>query len=122
MGRVLVVDDELDICDLIETALTEEGYSVLTAANGAAALQALAGPPSFAPDVILLDLRMPVLDGWAFAQTYRALPGPHVPIVALTATLDPADSASQIGADDVLAKPFELSELLRVVSRFASLL
>ena len=66
--RVLVVDDDAGIRDLLDLALTNAGYAVALAEDGAAALAMV---EAVAPDVILLDMRMPVLDGWAFAEAYR---------------------------------------------------
>lgn len=112
--RVLVVDDEPDIQDLVALVLQSEGYEVMTAGNGAVALQRVDREPF---DVVLLDMRMPVMDGWAFAQAYRQRPGPHAPIVVLTAAKDAAARAAQIRADDYLGKPFEIDDLLSIVAR-----
>src|SRR5215469_2097021 len=109
--RVLVVDDQQDIRDFISFVLQGEGYCVLTADNGAVALEQVARKPI---DVVLLDMGMPVMDGWAFARAYRERPGPHVPIVVLTAAHDAATRAAQIQADAYLGKPFELDDLLSV--------
>jgi CheY-like chemotaxis protein len=112
--RVLVVDDDAAIRDTVADALLDEGYQVLTAANGRAALEVVART---VPRLILLDMRMPIMDGWEFARAYRELPGPHAPIVVITAARDAGDRAAQIEADDYLAKPFDLDDLLAVVSR-----
>lgn len=69
------------------------------------------------PPLILLDIRMPGLDGWQFAAGYRALPGPHAPIVVITAGRDAAGRAAEVGADDYLDKPFALDDLVAIVSR-----
>src|SRR5262245_21035427 len=69
--RVLVVDDDTDIGEMVRLALTDEGYEVVFVQNGAEALDASQSGPF---DVILLDMRMPVMDGWAFAREYRARP------------------------------------------------
>ena len=111
---ILVVDDEDSIRDLIDMALSEEGYAVLGAAHGAAALDLLSRR---SPALILLDMRMPVMDGWSFATAYRRLPGPHAPIVVLTAARDAAERAGQIGADGYLAKPFTLQALYQCVQQ-----
>jgi two-component system chemotaxis response regulator CheY len=116
-ARVLVVDDDESIRRLIELALTQEGYEVVTAAEGRAALAEAARQP---PRLILLDIRMPVLDGWGFARAYRAGPPPHAPIVVLTAARDAAEAAVRIGAEACLAKPFELSALYATVARVAA--
>jgi two-component system, chemotaxis family, chemotaxis protein CheY len=113
-GPVLVVDDDESIRQFIRLALTMEGYEVLTAADGQAALDAVTARP---PRLILLDMRMPVMDGWGFARAYRQRPGPHAAIVVLTAARDAAASAAAVEADDFLPKPFELKELLRLVAR-----
>ncbi len=110
--KVLVVDDDEGIRDLVQIALTEWGYSVLTAANGAAALEVLAHSQ---PDVILLDMRMPVMDGWTFAEEYQRSKLPRVPIIVLTAARDAGGRAQQINADGALGKPFHVSDLVETV-------
>ncbi|MBX6343276.1 MAG: response regulator [Thermomicrobiaceae bacterium] len=115
-GPVLLVDDDQSIRELVDLALTDEGFRVVTAPHGAAALEILR---SCAPAVILLDMRMPIMDGWQFARAYRELPGPHAPIVVVTAAREAAERAAQIEADGVLAKPFGLDELVEVVQAFA---
>jgi CheY-like chemotaxis protein len=94
--------------------LGDEGYEVFEAANG---LDALALLPDCRPDLILLDLRMPVMDGWEFARRYRLSPGPHVPIVAFIAALNAELEAADLEAASILAKPFDLEELLAIVRR-----
>ncbi len=112
--RVLVVDDDDTIRELIAMALVDEGYEVETAVHGKEALDRVGRSPL---SLILLDMRMPVMDGWEFAQVYRQLPGPHAPIVVLTAGRDAANAAAQIGAAGFLAKPFDLERLLTIVAR-----
>jgi CheY-like chemotaxis protein len=114
--HVLVVEDQRDIREFVAFVLETEGYRVSTADNGAVALEQVAREHV---DVVLLDMRMPVMDGWAFAQAYRERPGPHAPIVVLTAAQDAASRAAQIQADDYLGKPFELDDLLKMVARYA---
>jgi CheY-like chemotaxis protein len=114
---ILVVDDDAAVRQLLIGLLTEEGYRVLDAPDGAAAL---ARVQVTAPSLILLDMRMPVLDGWEFARRYRAGPGPHAPIICVTAAVDAgavAARGAQIGAVASLSKPFDLDELLAVVRR-----
>lgn len=115
--RVLVVDDDDSIRDFVSVALAYEGYEVVSAENGEAALGAIDRGRGVA--VILLDMRMPVMDGWEFARVYRERPGPHAPIIVLTAARDAADYAAQIQADGFLAKPFDLDALIRTVARHA---
>jgi two-component system, chemotaxis family, chemotaxis protein CheY len=113
---ILVVDDEEPVRRLLVWLLTEEGYSVLEAPDGAVALARVGAA---APSLILLDMRMPVIDGWEFARRYRARPGPHAPLVCVTAAVDAAARGAQIGAVATLSKPFDLDELLAVVRRYA---
>ena len=115
---ILVVDDDEPVRRLLFWALTDEGYSVVEAPDGAVALARAQEAP---PGLILLDMRMPVLDGWAFARRYRARPGPHAPIICVTAAADAAAVAArgaQIGAVASLGKPFDLDELLALVRRY----
>jgi CheY-like chemotaxis protein len=116
--RVLVVDDHAAVRALLWEALAGAGYQVLTAADGAAALAVVQRCP---PDLIFLDREMPGGDGPAFAAAYRALPGSHAPIVAMTAGMDAARYAHQIGADDALGKPFRVAEVLACAARLTRL-
>jgi CheY-like chemotaxis protein len=113
---ILVVDDDESIREFVSVALVDEGYSVVTAGDGAQALESIQRER---PGVILLDMRMPVMDGWEFSRAYHATPAPHAPIIVVTAARDAAERASQIQAEGYLAKPFDLEELLILVSRFA---
>jgi DNA-binding response OmpR family regulator len=96
-------------------ALEEEGHEVLTAPEGAAAMAMIA---ESSPDVILLDTRMPVMDGWEFARQYHQQEGFRAPLIVLSAADDPSGTAEEIGADGYLAKPFDINELASIVNRF----
>ena len=113
--RILVVDDDPRILALVRELLIGEGYEVTTACDGACALQSAAQSP---PDLILVDLRMPIMDGREFTRTYRAQPGPHAPIIAVTATGEADTMASIIEADGWLTKPYDLDCLLALVRRY----
>jgi CheY-like chemotaxis protein len=115
--RILVVDDDDTLRELVAMALSDEGYQVRSAAHGAEALEIVGQWPV---DLILLDMRMPVMDGWEFSQAYRMTPGPHAPVVALTAGRDVAGTVAQIEADGFLAKPFDLDGLLELVAGMLS--
>jgi DNA-binding response OmpR family regulator len=108
--RVLVVDDDPDILDALSEILEVEGYDVQRARNGREALQRL---EQGLPDLVLLDLMMPVMDGWEFARSLA--PGARPPIIVLSADRNVSAKAKEIGALGWLAKPFELSELLEAV-------
>ena len=111
---VLVVDDDTSILDTVTAILSGEGYEVVSAASGQEALDAVARKR---PLVILLDMRMPVMDGWAVARALRGQ-GIDVPIVVMTAAESAKRWADEVGADGNLSKPFGLDELLAAVDRF----
>ena len=117
LKRVLVVDDDESIRAVVELALSDGGYEVAEAADGAAALTLI---DKTAPDLILLDMQMPTMDGWAFAQVYHQRPGPHAPVIVLTAALDAAARAAEIQAEGYLGKPFELADLYACVKQYVS--
>jgi len=110
---VLVVEDDASILDVVRSALEAEGYDVRTATNGQEGLERLAdGKVS----LVLLDMRMPVLDGWQFAKELkrRAI---DVPVVVMTAAQNARRWAEEIEADAYLSKPFDLDDLLDTVAR-----
>ena len=111
---VLVVDDDTSILDTVTAILSGEGYEVVSAASGQEALAAVARKQ---PVVILLDMRMPVMDGWAVARALRQQ-GMSVPIVVMTAAESAKRWADEVGAEGYLAKPFGLDDLLAAVERF----
>jgi CheY-like chemotaxis protein len=110
--RILVVDDDDSIRQIVQLCLSDEGYRVREAPNGAEALQVLG---NFDPELILLDLRMPVMNGWEFARRYRTLPGPHAPIVAFVAALNSKEECRDLETVAILNKPFDLDDLLAAV-------
>ena len=112
-GPILVVDDDAAILATIGDILESEGYPVAAATNGAEALRAIERER---PSLVLLDMRMPVLDGWGFARELRRR-GLAVPVLVMTAARDAREWAEEIGADGFLAKPFNLPELLDAVER-----
>lgn len=114
-GRtVLLVDDEPDILGFMELALREDGYEVVTASSGRDALAML---DLASPSVILLDAKMPTMGGEEFLNELRRRPGPPVPVVLVTAVRMQASEAVSLGAQDLLAKPFDLDELQACVAR-----
>lgn len=110
---ILVVDDEPDIRATVAAMLEAEGHRVAEAANGADALAAI---EKYAPDLILLDMRMPVLDGWGFAAEMRRR-GHRTPIVVMTAARDAAHWASEISASAYVSKPFGFDDLITAVEQ-----
>jgi DNA-binding response OmpR family regulator len=111
---VLVVDDDAAIRDVVRDALELDGYRVVTARDGAEGLDALR---DVAPCLVLLDMRMPVLDGWAFNRQYRDHTD-RAPVVVMTAADNAERWRAEIGGDGCLPKPFDLDALYATVERF----
>jgi DNA-binding response OmpR family regulator len=110
--RILVVDDEEDLLELVRYNLSKEGYAVRCVASGEAAL---AEARTYLPDVILLDLMLPAVDGLAVCKTLKGnAETRNIPIVMLTAKTEEADVVSglELGADDYITKPFSPRVLL----------
>jgi len=110
---ILVVDDDPTILATVSEALDFEGFPVITATNGAEALELVYRNW---PSLVLLDMRMPVLDGWGFMRAVRER-GLNLTVVVMTAAADARRWAREIDAQGVLAKPFELDDLLGAVMR-----
>ena len=108
--RILVVDDEPDLRDILQCNLEAAGYEVDTAASAEEALPLMSGNP----DLLLLDVMMGGMSGFAFAQLLREEQGVKVPIIFLTAkdTEDDLLQGFSVGADDYISKPFSLQEVL----------
>ena len=107
--KILIVEDEANIRELLRLYLEREGYTVLEAENG---VEGIKKWKSDKPDMLLLDVMMPVMDGWAVCREIRA--ESDVPIIMLTAKGETADRVSglEMGADDYIVKPFEIAELV----------
>ena len=119
LGRVLVVDDDEVIRQLIAVNLTLEGFDVATAVDGQDCLDKVA---AIDPDVITLDVMMPRLDGWVTAMELRKNPDTsHVKVVLITARAQDDDRSrgQQIGVDAYLTKPFDPTEMIRIVRELA---
>jgi DNA-binding response OmpR family regulator len=115
--RILVVDDDESIRELITLALEDEGYEVIGAPEGESALAMI---PELQPDIILLDNRMPVMDGREFAQRFQELDNTSAALIILTAVDDPEQTAAEVGADGYLPKPFDLNDLTEVINHHLS--
>jgi two-component system response regulator VicR len=112
--KVLVVDDDDELADVVRQVLRDAGYSVATVRHGAAALE-LVG--HIVPDLILLDLTMPIMDGWSFVSQYRRTAKESARIVLLTANAHAAEIARSLGADGYITKPFDMEDLVGIVGR-----
>lgn len=114
---VLVVDDDPDILLTVEQILQSEGYTVLAARNGQEALSRL---DLERPGVIILDLMMPVMDGFEFRRRLLDHPASATPVIVVSADRDLARKAEALHVNGYLAKPFNLDDLLAHVSRFVA--
>ena len=112
-GPVLVVEDDPSILSTVADILEFEGYQVEQATNGQ---EALAAMERARPALVLLDMRMPVMNGWDFAQILKER-GIDVPILVMTAARDARRWAQEINAEGYIPKPFEITDLLAAVER-----
>ena len=106
---VLIVEDDRNIAELLQMYLEKEGYAVTTAGDGGKGLEKFR---AIKPDLVLLDVMMPVMDGWSVCKAIRA--ESQTPIIMLTAKGETEDKVSGLknGADDYITKPFEMKEVL----------
>ena len=114
-GRILIVEDNMDSYELMRFILERHGYEIFLAADGRDGVSAAIKQK---PDVILMDLALPELDGWEAAGQLKSNPQTkHIPVVAVTARALPADRqrALDAGCDAYLTKPIDLAELVRMV-------
>jgi CheY-like chemotaxis protein len=112
---VLVVDDEPQVVWMLQFSLEAEGYQTLAAKDGKAALDEVR---EHHPSVVLLDIMMPVMDGWAFLEQLQELPAserPRVIVVSARSSLRDRAKAAELGADAFVAKPFNVDDLLLVL-------
>jgi len=114
LRRILVVDDDDELAEVVRQVLRDAGHSVATVRHGAAALELVS---HHSPDLILLDLSMPIMDGWSFVTQYRRTAKQGARIVLLTANQHAPEIARTLQADGYITKPFEMEDLLAVVGR-----
>ena len=107
--RILAVEDDRNISDLIRMYLEKEGFEVTAAFDGGTAVEKF---KEIQPDLVLLDIMLPVMDGWAVCQKIREMS--KTPIIMLTAKSEVFDKVTglEMGADDYIVKPFEMKELI----------
>jgi CheY-like chemotaxis protein len=114
---ILLVDDDPDVRESIGEALEDEGYHVTSASNGKEALRLLKDD-HLRPELILLDIMMPEMDGWTFRAEQRKDPElAPIPVLVFTAYGSPKDVAQQLQAAGFLRKPLRLDDLLSAISR-----
>jgi CheY-like chemotaxis protein len=111
-ANILIVEDDPDILSSLAEAIREEGFDVETAANG---YQALTRLETSLPDLIFLDLMMPLMDGWKFLEVARArFTEWHAPVVLLSAVHNLTEEARRLGVTAFLSKPFDLEDVQRM--------
>ena len=115
-SSVLVIEDDPDMRSLLVLLLEDRGHHVVAASDGREGLDVLRHET---PDLILLDMKMPGMDGWEFARRYRAAYQDPSPIVVMTAAEDPRRRAEEVGAAGWLGKPVELDQLYDTVEEIA---
>ncbi|MGN0456056.1 MAG: response regulator [Acutalibacteraceae bacterium] len=108
-GKIMIVDDDLNICELLRLYIEKEGFSVVTVNDGEAAVKSFEKEK---PDLILLDIMLPKLDGWQVCREIRKTS--QCPIIMLTAKGEVFDKVLglELGADDYMVKPFEAKEVI----------
>jgi CheY-like chemotaxis protein len=117
---ILLVEDDRDICEIVEQVLAEEGYETIAVSNGAEGLAHLRAAGTTRPFVIMLDLMLPVMDAWQFrAEQTREAALADIPVVIFSANPKLGKYADALGAAAVIRKPPDLDELLGILSRFA---
>jgi CheY-like chemotaxis protein len=113
-GDILVVDDEVNIVGLVVDLLHDEGYTIRSALNGAEVLQVIA---EHRPALILMDMYMPQMTGMKLLEHLQAQGISDIPVILMTASPGTAEKFGASAPVDYLAKPFDIEELLRCVSR-----
>jgi DNA-binding response OmpR family regulator len=113
-GHVLIVEDDQDLAEALQLVLESQGYETARAGNGREALDAIA---AHMPALIMLDMSMPIMDGWQFAREFESRHGRSAPIVVISAAEKARERAAEIGADDVIPKPFNISDVVERVER-----
>lgn len=116
-ARILVVEDELTIREVLEDVLTGEGYDVRSVTHGREALEVLQAWPA---EVVVLDLMLPVMDGWSFLQERQRAgiaPASRVLVLSASRQVRQTEAPHNLGVDAALPKPFDLEEVLTCITR-----
>lgn len=115
-GKILIIEDETDIAFALQMILETSGYVVKTAENGKVALDLIKNEGPF--QLILLDMQMPVMNGWIFAEKFYTQYGHSTPIIVMTAAANSQQRAEEIKANDWIDKPFEMAKLQSMVESY----
>jgi len=117
MKKILVIDDEKELIDTVDTYLSARGYEIVSACNGREGIE----KTKALPDIVLLDVTMPGLDGFDVLQSIRNDPETrHIAVIMLTAKSESSSifKAQDLGATDYIIKPFGLEELLTIIRKY----
>jgi DNA-binding response OmpR family regulator len=112
MKKILVVDDDSNICELLENRLEANGYQVIKASNG---VEAFVKANDERPDLIILDVSMPTMNGLEFVQSTRWFEMKDIPIIILTALMDTKEIFNTFGITNFMTKPFDPDQLLEKI-------
>jgi CheY-like chemotaxis protein len=115
---LMVVDDNPDICNVLQIILESDGYRVITASDGLDAWEKL--QQNERPSLILLDWMMPRMDGESFMKTFRTSPLSNIPVIIMSGQKEATNRGRELQGNVCLVKPVELDELLAAVRRFAN--
>ncbi len=118
--KILVVEDEDNLRELVQSRLEKEGFEVATAADG---FQAVVKARAFQPDLVILDLMIPKMDGYTVCRLFKASGMAHIPVIMFTARSSPDDvrRGLDMGADAYVCKPFESSVLMTKITELLKL-
>lgn len=116
LKTILIIEDEKVILHTLKDFLEVEGFDVLIAGNGLVALELLNNTPM--PDLLLLDMKMPKMNGWEFAKVYAEKFSERAPIIVATAAVDAEQRARDVNAIDWVEKPFNLDILLEKIKKY----
>jgi len=115
--KILIVDDDLDLCHILQTVFEQLGYDTVLAVNGKEAVDLAT---SQLPDLILMDIMLPVMDGLQATRLIRENPSTHsTPIIAMTArvSIEDKENCFRSGCDDFIAKPFTVKEMTSCIEK-----
>lgn len=109
LGKVLIIDDDKNVCDLLKVYLEKEGCSIITAHDGEEAVVKFS---ALKPDIVLLDIMLPGRDGWQVCREIRKKS--NIPVIMITAKGETFDKVLglELGADDYIVKPFDVKEVI----------
>jgi CheY-like chemotaxis protein len=113
MRKVLLIEDDDATAQALGEILELEGYAIRRVRNGADAIEVL---PAYTPDVVLVDLQLPVMDGRSFIELYRRRVRPAATVVVMSGRTDGSAIASAVGADAYVRKPLETTDLLKALN------